>query len=590
MKELQLYNEWVTNAVEDSDVIDELRKISGNNDEIYERFYRELEFGTGGIRGIIGAGITRMNIYTIRKTTAGLAITLNEKATSVCEGQSPNEEPPIESCDHLSVAISYDSRNKSYLFAKEAAKTLAAYNIKSYLFPELMPTPVLSFAVRSLKCAAGIMVTASHNPAKYNGYKCYGADGCQMTDNDANRVLANINKLDIFKDVNVTDFDQALKNGLIEYVDNKLIDDFYTNVIKQSINPDVIAKTDLKAVYTPLNGAGNVPVRTVLERMGLKNINIVAEQEKPDPNFTTCPFPNPEITEALALGLRDCKKLGADLLLATDPDCDRVGIAVKYDNNDYKLITGNEVGALLLNYICEQRTKAGTMPKNPLTVKTIVTTNLVEKIAQQYNVEMLNVLTGFKYIGEKIGQLEEKGEEERYIFGFEESYGYLAGTHARDKDAVVAAMLITEMAAFYHQNAISLYQKLQELYKKHGYYLHTQSNFVCEGASGMQKMAELMAQLRNSPPESIGGLKVIYRADYKKRVWEDISTGKSGDLTLPKSDVLVYKLENNCEVVIRPSGTEPKIKAYYTALATSHDIASEIENKIKTDFTKILGV
>ncbi|MCL2013639.1 MAG: phospho-sugar mutase [Oscillospiraceae bacterium] len=582
MKELKLYEEWLEYAAEDEDIVKELAEIKGNNDEIYERFYRELEFGTGGIRGILGAGLARMNIYTIRKAAAGLAVTLN-----LNDSARKNKDENCVRCER-SVAISYDSRRKSELFAKQAAMVLAAYNIKSYIFPELMPTPALSFAVRALNCAAGIMVTASHNPAKYNGFKCYGADGCQMTDSSANEVLANINKLDIFRDVKVSGLNDALNAGWIEYIGNDVINDYYTNVKAQSVSPEIIANTDLKVVFSPLNGAGNKSVRNVLGQMGLKNLSVVKQHENPDPDFTTCPYPNPEIKEALAIPLAECETVAADLLLATDPDCDRVGTAVRLDSGEYKLLTGNEIGALLLNYICERRTENGTMPKDPIAIKTIVTTNLIKDIAKIYGVQVIDLLTGFKYIGEMIGKLEEKNEEDRYIFGVEESYGYLVGTYARDKDAVVASMLIVEMAAYYRESGVSLPQKLESLYARHGRYFHTQSNFMFEGARGMQKMSEIMNSLRASPPGSIGGLKVLSREDYLIQRRIGIDSPNEEKLTLPKSDVLVYKLENNCEVAVRPSGTEPKIKAYYTAIAPSLKEAEKVEGRMKESFSKIV--
>ena len=425
----ELYKLWLEKAVEDGDLQTELKSIAGNENEINDRFYRSLEFGTGGLRGVIGAGTNRLNIYTIRRATQGLADYVNE------------------AFKNPSVAIAYDSRIKSDVFAKNAAGVLAANGIKVYIYSELMPTPMLSFAVRELKCDAGIVITASHNPAKYNGYKVYGDDGCQMTLEAAEIVLNKINAVDMFDGVKIVQFEDGLANGMIEYIKDDVLEAYYNNVIAQGINVDLCATSGLKVVYTPLNGSGNKPVRNILNKIGIKDIVVVAEQENPDGNFTTCPYPNPEIKEALDLGLKLCEKEKPDLLLATDPDCDRVGIAVP-SGDGYELFTGNEVGAMLLEYICSERTCRGTMPKNPVTVKTIVTTDLVKAIAKEYNVEVIEVLTGFKFIGEQIGFLEDKGEESRYIFGFEESYGYLAGTYVRDKDAVVASMLICEMAAF----------------------------------------------------------------------------------------------------------------------------------------------
>ncbi len=570
MTEMDLYKIWCDNATEDPDLITELKAIENDNEAIKDRFYRDLEFGTGGLRGVIGAGAFRLNIYTIRRATQGLADYVNE------------------AFKNGSVAIAYDSRIKSDVFAKEAARVLAANGIKVYIYPELMPTPMLSFAVRELKCNAGIVVTASHNPAKYNGYKVYGSDGCQMTLEAAEIVLNKIKEVEMFGGAKVEDFDSAMKNGMIEYIDQNVIDNYLANVLKQGIHTDIVAESGLKVVYTPLNGAGNKPVRAILNKIGIKEITIVPEQEHPDGNFKTCPFPNPEITEALDLGLKLSAKVYPDLLLATDPDCDRVGIAVPSENG-YELFSGNEVGALLLEYICQERLKLGTMPKNPIAIKTIVSTDIVRKIAEAYNVQIIEVLTGFKFIGEQIGWLEEKGEEDRYIFGFEESYGYLAGSYVRDKDAVVASMLICEMAAFYRTKGISLIKARENMYNKYGVYQHSQKSFTCEGATGMQRMAELMKMLRTETPKEIGGLKVLTFDDYIAGESTDTATGNKTKLTLPKSDVLTFKLENSASVIIRPSGTEPKIKAYYTTTAKTRDEAKAIESKLEESFKKILG-
>lgn len=571
MEELQRYQTWIKTDLEDADLRDELAAINGDTDAIKDRFYRDLEFGTGGLRGVIGAGTNRMNIYTIRKATQGLANYLNK------ESDSP------------SVAISYDSRIKSDKFAVEAARVLSANGIKVYIYDKLMPTPCLSYAVRELKCNAGIMVTASHNPAKYNGYKVYGSDGCQLTIEAADRVLAEIGTVDIFHGVKIEDFDVAINDGNIEYISQDVELNYLNNVKAQAINEDSGKKAGLKVVYTPLNGTGNIPVRRILDMVGIENVIVVPEQEEPDGTFKTCPFPNPEIPEALDLGLKLCEKEKPDLLLATDPDCDRVGIAVPDKDGKYVLVTGNEVGALLLEYICKQRIAKGTMPERPIAVKTIVTTELAAKIAQDYGVEMIDVLTGFKFIGEQIYMLEEKGEEERYLFGFEESYGYLAGTYVRDKDAVVASMLICEMAAYYKLNGISVLDALKALYEKYGVYIHQQQSFTCEGASGMERMNEIMQSLRANPPKELGGLKVINTADYKESISYDVVNNVKSDILLPKSDVLSYTLESGAGVVLRPSGTEPKIKAYYTANEKSVELALAVLDKLKADFTKCLG-
>ena len=570
-KELSLYNLWCEKAVLDPELQAELLSIKGNDDAIKDRFYRDLEFGTGGLRGVIGAGTFRLNVYTIRRATQGLADYVNETYENPC------------------MAIAHDSRINSDVFTKAAACVLAANGIKVYLYKELMPTPMLSFAVRYLKCNAGIVVTASHNPAKYNGYKVYGDDGCQMTLDAAEKVLEKISSVDMFEGVKDTDFDNAVENGMIEYIGDDVINAYFDKVVEQGINTELCASSGLKVVYTPLNGTGNKPVRAILKRIGINDVTVVPEQENPDGHFPTCPFPNPEIREALALGLELCEKCKPDLLLATDPDADRVGIAVP-SSDGYVLFSGNETGALLLEYICSQRTEKGTMPENPVAVKTIVSTALADRIAEDYGVEIIPVLTGFKFIGEQIGFLEKKGEENRYIFGFEESYGYLAGSYVRDKDAVVASMLICEMAAYYRTKGISLLQARENLYNKYGQYVHSQESFQFEGASGMEKMQNIMTSLRNTHPSEIAGLKVVEFADYLTSKKKNISEGTVSEITLPKSDVLSFQLEGGAGVIIRPSGTEPKIKAYYTTKADKRSDAVALESKISQDFRKILGI
>lgn len=570
MTEMELYQSWRKNAIDDSDLQSELSAIENDAEAIQDRFYRDLAFGTGGLRGVIGAGTNRMNIYTVRKATQGLANYVKEAFS----------EP--------SVAISYDSRIKSTDFAKAAAEVLAANGVKVHIYTELKPTPMLSFAVRALHCSAGIMVTASHNPAKYNGYKAYGSDGCQMTIDAADAVLAKINALDIFNDVKHIPFDEALAAGMISYIGDDVIEDYFRNVLAQGINTDLCAKSGLKIVYTPLNGTGNKPVRTILNRIGIQEVTVVKEQENPDGNFTTCPYPNPEIREALQLGLQYCDQVKPDLLLATDPDADRVGIAVPDGKGGYALFSGNEVGAMLLEYICEQRIQKGTMPKHPVAVKTIVTTDIVEAICKAYGVELIEVLTGFKFIGEQIGFLEEKGEEDRYIFGFEESYGYLAGSYVRDKDAVVASMLICEMAAYYRTKGISMMQARENLYQKYGVYVHAQHSFTFEGESGMIRMQNIMEHLRTNRPEQIDNLKVIQFADYEKQVSIDLTTGTETTITLPKSNVLSFTLEQGAKVIIRPSGTEPKIKAYYTTTAATEAEAAAKKDELDTAFSAIM--
>lgn len=571
METKELYELWLEKAVDDKDLQEELASIKGNNDEIYDRFYRSLEFGTAGLRGIIGAGTNRMNIYNVRLATQGLANYLNKKY----------EKP--------SVAISYDSRIKSTLFAEEAAKVLAASGVKAYLSKELQPTPVLSFAVRELKCQGGIMVTASHNPAAYNGYKCYGADGCQMTDAAAGAVYAEIQAVDCFDGVKTADFDQALADGMIEYIDDSLYQTYLEIVSRQAINPGICNDAGLKVVYTPLNGAGNKLVREILKRTGVSDVTVVKEQESPDGNFTTCPYPNPEFKEALQLGLDLCSQIKPDLLLATDPDSDRVGIAVK-DGGSYRLITGNETGIMLTNYILSCRKEQGTLPEKPIVVKTVVTSILINRICEKYGCELRNVLTGFKYIGEQILELEQKHEENRYVFGFEESYGYLAGTYVRDKDAVVASMLICEMAAYYRKQGKTLANVIDELYEEYGYYQNTTLNFGFAGAAGLEKMNEIMTGLRYQAPASIAGLGVVRTDDYLQSVSKDAKTGEETPITLPKSNVIAYSLEGGNSVIVRPSGTEPKIKLYITAVGTDKKDAQQLTDKLVKESEKIMGV
>ncbi len=571
MKELELYKLWLENATEDEDLVNELKAIEGDEEAIKDRFYRDLEFGTGGLRGVIGAGCFRLNIYTIRRATQGLADYVNG------------------AFENASVAIAYDSRIKSDVFAREAAKVLAGNGIKAYIYPELMPTPMLSWAVRTLGCKAGIVCTASHNPAKYNGYKAYGEDGCQMTIEAADIVLSKINDVPMFGGAKLVDFDEGVKSGMIELISNDVIETYLDEVEKQQVHPEVSKTAGLKVVYTPLNGTGNKPVRAILKRIGINDVTVVPEQEYPDGNFPTCPFPNPEITEALHLGLELCKTVKPDLLLATDPDCDRVGIAVPNGEGNYVLFSGNEVGAMLLEYICKERIALGTMPENPVAVKSIVSTDIAMAIAKEYGVELRNVLTGFKFIGEQIGFLEAKGEAHRCIFGFEESYGYLAGSYVRDKDAVVASMLICEMAAFYRSKGISLLDAREAMYKKYGNYVHTVASFTCEGASGMEQMANIMANLHANTPAEIAGFKVVGLSDYLKKTETDLISGEVTPIDLPKSDVITFKLENGATVILRPSGTEPKIKAYYTTIAPAREEAVELGQKIAVAFKAMLG-
>ncbi|MBR6549442.1 MAG: phospho-sugar mutase [Clostridia bacterium] len=551
-----LYNQWLMNATEDADLQTELQEISGKEDDIFDRFYRELEFGTAGLRGVIGAGTNRMNIYTVRKATQGLAEYIKEAGGT-------------------SAAIAYDSRIKSDLFAKEAARVLAANGITVYIYKELMPTPMLSYAVRELHCTAGIVVTASHNPAKYNGYKAYGSDGCQLSVENSAKVLEYVDKVAMFGGAKLTDFDTALANGQIQYIGQDLIDRYLNAVAAQAIEP---VTTDLKVIYTPLNGTGNKPVRKILEKIGVKNVTVVPEQEHPDGNFPTAPYPNPEIRQAFECALKMAEQSTADLLLDTDPDADRVGIAV-YNGDGYTLMSGNEVGALLLNYILSRRSANGTLPQNPVAVKTIVSTQLATKIAEKYGCQIIDVLTGFKYIGEQVALLEAKGEENRFVFGFEESYGYNASSFVRDKDAVIASMLICEMAAYYKSVGKSLLEVLADLYKEHGIFCCSQTGFTFEGATGMEIMKNIMVTLRNTPPKAINGDAVTAVLDFGVSVETNMITGEQTPILLPKSDVLYYRLGNAGDnVIVRPSGTEPKIKIYITAIE-----ATEEKAKAKAD-------
>lgn len=569
---MESYNQWCQSATDDKDLIAELESIKDNKDEIYERFYRSLEFGTAGLRGVIGAGTNRMNIYVVRHATQGLANYVNSKFGGGA------------------VAISHDSRIKADLFMIEAAKVLAANGIKAYITSELQPTPVLSFLVRDLKCQAGIMVTASHNPARYNGYKAYGEDGCQMTDVAAGIVYDEICKLDIFKDVKTMDFDEAISKGLIEYVADEVYDRYIGNVKKQQINEGICKGADLKVVYTPLNGTGNKLVRRVLGEIGVEDIKIVKEQEMPDGNFTTCPYPNPEIKEALQKGLELCEVEKPDLLLATDPDADRVGIAVIDSDGSYRLLTGNETGIMLTDYILFNRKRLGTLPEKPIIVKTIVTSIMIDRLCEKYGCELKNVLTGFKYIGEVILNLEPANETDRFVFGFEESYGYLAGSYVRDKDAVVASMLICEMAAYYKKQGKTLAQVIDAMYEEYGYYKNTTLSFSFDGAAGMQKMADIMASLRANSPAEVSGMKVVKFSDFKESVEKDLVAGTEKVIELPKSNVLAYYLEGNNAAIVRPSGTEPKIKIYITAVGKDKADAQRITDLITDDMKKIMGL
>lgn len=555
------YQCWLENAVED-DLHSLLRKMS--QEEIEDAFYKNLAFGTGGLRGTIGAGTNRMNVYTVAKASQGLADYLVKKFS------------------RPSVVIGFDSRIKSDVFARTAASVFTANGVLTHLWPHLNPVPTVSFAVRYLSASAGIMITASHNPSKYNGYKVYGEDGCQITTKAAAEILGEIEKLDIFIDVKRLDFDAAVSEGKITYISEDVLTAFIENVKNQSVLFGEKVNRDASIVYSPLNGTGLIPVTRTLKEMGYTNITLVEEQRLPDGAFPTCPYPNPEIREAMALGLEYARRCNADLLLATDPDCDRVGIAVKDDRGEYVLLSGNETGLLLLDYICSQRAKHHKMPNNPVMVKTIVTMDLAERIAADYGVRTVNVLTGFKYIGEQIGFLEQAKKTDSFVFGFEESYGYLSGSYVRDKDAVAGAFLICEMFSYYAAHGSSIWEKLQELFSRYGYCLNTLHSYEFDGPAGFEKMKNIMRRFHEEAGPgktlaSLGGKKILKVLDYNQ--------GLDG---LPKSDVLKYLLEDNCSAVIRPSGTEPKLKVYISVSAKTKAEAQEVERKVVGDVERVL--
>ena len=552
----ELYNVWKEAVSQNTELSSDLDGL--NEDEIFDRFYRELDFGTAGLRGVLGAGTNRMNIYTVARASVGIA-------KYICETEG----------DGASLAIAYDSRNNSELFSKTAAAVYAGYGIKVYIYPYLMPTPALSYAVRNLKCTAGVVVTASHNPAKYNGYKVYGSDGCQITEEVANKILGKIGDTPYFEEI--PSFDKLLEEGRIEYIGNDIINGFIDDALACA-KADGNVERNLKLVYTPLNGAGCMCVTRALEKCGFSDVTIVKEQEYPDGNFPTCPYPNPEIKEALALGLKLLEDTGADLLLATDPDADRVGTAV-LENGEYRLISGNEMGIMLLDYICRKKREKGTMPAAPMAVKTIVTSDMTNAVAKKYGVRLVDVLTGFKYIGEQIALLEEKGAVENYLLGFEESYGYLCSPFVRDKDAISTSVLICEMANYYKAEGKTLGDRMNELYAEFGCYKNTVDSFAFEGSAGMDKMKAIMESLRHNPPKEIMGYKLEKVNDYLKSESYDMG-GNKEILTLPKSNVLKFTFEGGLGIIARPSGTEPKLKIYYTIKADSDEKANKIAAKL----------
>ncbi len=563
------YDLWSAKATADEALIKELSEVSADEDGIFDRFYTELKFGTAGLRGVIGAGTNRMNIYTVGRTTQGLADCINSKKSGG------------------SVAISYDCRINSELFAKRAAQVLAANGIHVYITPVLEPTPVLSFMVRYYGCDAGIMITASHNPAQYNGYKCYGSDGCQMTDVYADETTAFVEKLEYFTEKTV-DFEKGVAEGIIEYTDDKMLDNYYKKVMERAIDPKICEKSGLSVIYSPLNGTGNIPVREIISRLNVK-CDIVREQELPDGNFPTTPFPNPEFPKAFELGIKLANDTKSDIIIATDPDADRAGVAVRDKDGEYRLLTGNEMGCMMLYYILSRKSEMGILPENPMAVKSLVSSDLANKIAEKFSCRMVNVLTGFKYIGEQIKLLEEVGKEDEFQLGFEESYGYLSGSYVRDKDAVFAALMICEMAAYCKMKGKTLLDFMQEIYSEFGVFRHKTISASFDGEQGMNIMAGIMKSLRENPPKKVAGLSVLKISDHLKKETTEVSSGKVTPIDLPAADVFCMYLENDCSLIIRPSGTEPKIKAYMTACATKLDEADKIVADIEKEANILFG-
>ncbi|MDR2909527.1 MAG: phospho-sugar mutase [Oscillospiraceae bacterium] len=566
MTPIEIYSLWKKSTTGDEPTLAELMAVADDESEISDRFYRDLSFGTAGLRGILGAGTNRMNSYTVGRATQGLAEYVKTKS------EAPR------------AAIAYDSRNRSDAFARKAAQVFAANGVKAFLFRELTPTPSLSYAVRELKCDTGVVITASHNPAPYNGYKVYGPDGCQIGPEEADAVQSAILSADLFTGVASMDFDEALEKGLIEYIPDDFLARYIDRVMKEALRPGVCRDADLKIVYTPLNGAGNKSVRLALKKLGVTDVIVVPEQEEPNGDFPTCPYPNPETKEALALGLSLCREKGADLLIATDPDCDRLGVALRH-RGDYRILTGNEIGVLLLDYICRTRAELGTMPKNPVAVRSVVSTRLSDLVAGGYGVETRSVLTGFKYVGEVIAELEKSGEEARFIFAFEESCGYLSGAYVRDKDAVNSSMLVAEMAAYYKKQGKTLIDILEDIYQKHGIFFSAVDNFMYEGERGMAQMAGIMNRLRDFTPAEIATDPVIRALDYQNGA--DLISGEK--MALPKTNMIEFHLKTGSSVLVRPSGTEPKIKVYYTVTGRDHAAVEEAVASLREDADRFIN-
>ncbi len=560
--------EWQQKGEEDEEFIKELEEIKDSKEEVKDRFYKDLTFGTAGMRGVMGAGTNRMNIFVVRKMTQAF-----------CEYLKRNK---IKG----SIAISYDSRHNSYRFAKETALVFAANDILVHIYEKLTPVPMLSFAVRELKCVAGVMITASHNPCEYNGYKVYGDDGCQLVEDIADEIYEISTKLDIFNSVKKIPFDDAVKSGKIKYIKRDVIDKYYENLLSCLINKDCLKDSKLSVVYTPLNGAGKEPVVDMFIKTKIKDYELVKEQEDPDPNFTTCKTPNPEMKEALEIGLKYLTQKKADLLIATDPDCDRLGVGVfkTMEKQEYVILNGNEIGILMFNYICQQLKCLNRMPTKPLAIKSIVSSNLVEEIAKHYGVEIINVLTGFKYIGEQILLLEKQKQEERFIFAFEESHGYLSKSYVRDKDGVFAAIFFCEIVAFYKKQNKTVIDVLEEIYNQYGFYINFVESFTFKGQEGMVKMQNIMKHLRESNLERIGKFEIKNRLDYLNKSFYDVEAKEEKELNCVKSNVLKYELKNKCVLVIRPSGTEPKIKIYYEIVEKTRKEAEILKEEVRKSF------